>query len=106
MKVRVLRCSYCKKLQVPPAYFCRSCRSEGLEETEMPGEGTLYTYSTVHVPLASLEKEAPYTVVIVELGEGCRVTGRLVNPLPHRLAVGAQVKLVEIRDGVCFFDFR
>jgi len=105
MNVRVFKCSSCKKLQVPPAYLCRFCKSERLEETEIPGNGVLYTYSTVYVPLASLEKEAPYTVAIVELKEGCRVTGRLVNSLPEKLAIGAPVELVEIRDGIYLFDF-
>ncbi|MGH7889945.1 MAG: Zn-ribbon domain-containing OB-fold protein, partial [Thermodesulfobacteriota bacterium] len=51
------------------------------------------------------EKEAPYTVAIVELKEGCRVTGRLVNPSPEKLAIGVPVEITEIRDGIYLFDF-
>jgi hypothetical protein len=103
--VTILKCSYCGKFQVPPAYFCGSCKSEKLEKTEVPGKGILYTYSTVYVPPPNLEKEAPYTVVIVELDGGCRITGRLVNPSSEKLAIGVPVEIVEVRDGVYFFDF-
>jgi len=105
MNLKVLECSSCKKLHAPPAYFCPSCRSEELEEREISGRGVLYTYSTVHVPVPMLEKEAPYTLAIVELAEGCRVTGRLINTHSEKLAIGAPVEIKEIRDGVYFFDF-
>ncbi|MDA2921611.1 OB-fold domain-containing protein, partial [Desulfobacterota bacterium AH_259_B03_O07] len=65
-----------------------------MEQTEVPGKGILYTYSTVHVPIAGLENEAPYTVAIVELNGGCRVTGRLVKGSSEKLSIGAAVELV------------
>jgi hypothetical protein len=105
MNLKVLKCSSCEKLQAPPAYFCTSCRSEELEEREFSGRGVLYTYSTVHVPVPMLEKEAPYTLAIVELTPGCRVTGRLVSGYSEKLVIGAPVELKEIRDGVYLFDF-
>jgi len=104
MNVMVLKCSGCGKLQAPPAYFCKSCKSDKLGSTEISGKGKLYTYSTVHVPLASLEKEAPYTVAIVELNGGCRVTGRLVKSSSDKLSIGAPVELVKVLDGTYFFD--
>jgi len=107
LNIKVIRCTSCGHLHAPPVYLCKSCRSEDLEEAEIPGKGTLYTYSTVYVPLSTLEKEAPYTVAIVELEGGCKVTGRLVKPSSEKLSIsiGAPVKLVEIRDGTYFFDF-
>ncbi len=104
MNIKVLKCSICGKLQATPVYFCKFCKSEKLEQTEVPGEGILYTYSTVHVPLASLEKEAPYTIAIVELNGGCKVTGRLVKGSSEKLSIGAAVELVEVLDGTYFFD--
>jgi len=104
MNVMVMKCSGCGKLQAPPVYFCKFCNSEKLEQTEVPGEGILYTYSTVHVPIAGLENEAPYTVAIVELTTGCKVTGRLVKDSSEKLSIGAAVELVEVLDGTYFFD--
>lgn len=104
MNIKVLKCPICGKLQAPPVYFCKFCKSEKLEQTEVPGEGILYTYSTVHVPIAGLENEAPYTVAIVELNGGCRVTGRLVKSSSDKLSIGTPVELVDFRDGIYFFD--
>ncbi len=104
MNIEVLKCSICGKIQALPSYLCKFCQSEQLEQTEIPGKGILYTYSTVHVPLASLENEAPYTVAIVELNGGCRVTGRLVKGSSEKLSIGAAVELVKVLDGTYFFD--
>ena len=103
MNIRVLKCSSCGKISSIPAYSCKSCKSEKLEETEVPGKGILYTYSTVHVPLASHEKEAPYTVAIVELEGGCKITGRILETSPDKLYVGVPVEVSEIKDGVYLF---
>jgi uncharacterized OB-fold protein len=75
-----------------------------LEWIEIPGRGTLYTYSKVYVPLSSHEDQAPYTVAIVEFQEDLRLTGRLVNSNSENLEIGAQVEVVDVRDGVYFFD--
>lgn len=103
VSVKVLKCSSCGKLYVPPAYFCRSCKSDKLEETEIPGKGAIYTYSTVHIPLAILEKEAPYTVAIVEIEGGCKVTGRIIVSSQDKFSIGAPVEVAEVRDGIYFF---
>jgi len=103
LNIKVLRCSSCGKISSIPAYFCKSCKSEKLEETEVPGKGILYTYSTVYVPLASHEKEAPYTVAIVELEGGCKITGRILETSPDKLYVGVPVEVSEIKDGVYLF---
>jgi len=106
MRVKVYKCYKCGNVQAPPAYLCGSCRSCNLEETEVSGEGVLYTYSTVHIPLASLESEAPYTIAIVDLEGGCRITGRLETASSVKHFIGARVELAEIRNGVCFFNIK
>lgn len=104
MDVSVQKCSSCGTFQPPPAYFCVSCKSDGLECIEIPGKGILYTYSTVYVPLSSLEAEAPYTVAIVEFPEGLRITGRIAKTVSENLEIGARVEVVDVKDGVYYFD--
>jgi len=106
MTVKVYKCYKCGNVQAPPAYICGSCRSCNLEETEVSGKGVLYTYSTVHIPLASLESEVPYTIAIVDLEGGCRITGRLETTSSVKPFIGARVELAEIRNGVCFFNIK
>lgn len=104
MDVLVCKCSFCGKYQSPPAYFCVSCKSDKLESIEIPGRGSLYTYSTVYVPLSSLEEEAPYTIAIVEFHEDIKLTGRIISPISENLEIGARVEVVDVRDGVYYFD--
>lgn len=104
MNVSIRKCFSCGKFQSPPAYFCISCKSDKLEWIEIPGKGTLYTYSTVYVPLSSLEDEAPYTVAIVEFGDDLKLTGRLVKPISQNLEIGTKVEVVDGRDGIYYFD--
>ena len=104
MNVVVLRCGSCGRLEAQPAYLCTGCGSRNMERYEVPGVGVLYTYSTVYVPLASFEEDAPYTLAIVELTDGVRVTGRLVGAEPEELAVGMELEAVEERtEGLYFF---
>ena len=93
----------CNTRYSPPVYVCRNCKSENLESAEISVKGKLYTYSTVHVPTSILENEAPYTLVIVELRDGCKVTGRLMGSHSKKLEIGASVELKEIREGVYLF---
>ena len=103
MNVAVLRCGSCGRLEVPPAYICSSCGSRVLNGCEVPGEGVLYTYSTVYAPLAAFEDDAPYTLAIVELLDGVRVTGRVVGAEPGELAVGMELETVEKKGGSYLF---
>jgi hypothetical protein len=103
LAIKVLKCLSCGKIHSIPAYSCKSCKSEKLEETEVPGKGILYTYSTVHVPLATHEKEAPYTIAIIELENGCKITGRILETSLEKLSIGAPVEASEIKDGVYLF---
>jgi uncharacterized OB-fold protein len=108
MNVKVLKCSSCGKFYVPPAYFCRSCGSEKLEGVEMPGKGKIYTYSTVYIPLATLEIEAPYTVAIIEINNGCKITGRVITSSEKssqdNLCIGASVEVADAKDGAYIFE--
>jgi len=103
--VKVMSCVLCGHFYSPPVYFCSSCRSKKLVETEIPGKGVLYTYTTVTVPIPTLQKEAPYILVIVEFKEDFKITGRLMKPFPESIAIGDRVELIEIRDGIYFFGY-
>lgn len=73
----VVRCSQCRTYLVPPVYVCRKCGATDLEEAEVDGCGTVYTYTTIRVAPESLKDQVPYSIVIVELGPDLRVSGRL-----------------------------
>ncbi len=75
------RCTSCGALRFYPKPLCPSCHGAGSEPAEVSGEGTVYSFTVVHrAPSAELKPETPYTVALIDLVEGVRVTGRLLSP--------------------------
>jgi uncharacterized OB-fold protein len=67
---------------------------------EHTGEGIVYSWATVHLPLdPSFADQVPYTVVVVELTGGARLFGRLLDHDPRRLTAGAPVAFEPVRIG-------
>jgi uncharacterized OB-fold protein len=47
------------------------------------GDGRVYSWVRVHRPFGDDHAgDAPYTIAVVELDEGCRVLGRIEQPGP------------------------
>jgi NAD(P)-dependent dehydrogenase (short-subunit alcohol dehydrogenase family)/uncharacterized OB-fold protein len=74
-KLEGTQCTKCNILYYPPRAYCKECLSDNdIESFTFSGEGTILSFSEIHVPPAGFEKYAPYTVCLVDLKEG----GRLV----------------------------
>ena len=101
MDMPVLHCKSCQKNYLPPKSFCPRCFSECLENAQIKGTGKIYSYTTIHVPPEKLAEQAPYHVVLVELDDGTRVTGRLVEGEP---VIQRKVAFAFIKDGVYWFQ--
>lgn len=62
--------------------------------------GTVYTETLIHSAPEAFVSEVPYQLIIVALGDGNRVTGRVSG---ERVAIGDMVVLADERNGVPFF---
>ncbi len=51
------------------------------------------TYTVIHTPPHKFEDQAPYAMGIVELDDGARITGQIVDCEFGDLAVGMPVKI-------------
>lgn len=80
----------CGQVLVPPRPACYACGSRAVSIEEQPREGEVVSYTEVRTAPPAFETEAPYTVAIVELASGGRLTGR----------VDASYDTVEIGDPV------
>lgn len=85
------RCRTCGRRQWPPRPSCRTCGGDGFEPDRVNATGSLYSWTTTHIPMApELAPLTPYTIVIVTLDvpEGLRVVGRLreTNRVPDLTA--------------------
>lgn len=86
----------CGQVLIPPRPACYACGSRAVSVKEQPRKGEIVTYTAVHTPPPAFESEAPYTIAIVELASGGRLTGR-VDADYDAVEIGAPVELT-VRD--------
>ena len=95
------KCQECNALFIPPRPVCLQCESTNLEWVESKGEGSLETFTVIHVPPISLLDKAPYVVGIVQLDEGVSIMGRIVDVDPNepkKIEIDMRVKAVPIQE--------
>jgi uncharacterized OB-fold protein len=92
------QCSNCKTFRMPPAKYCYVCRSDQYEFIDLPGTGSVYTYTTVNYATSKeiRPQDLPYVVGLIELdgAGGCRLVGNLLGIDPAEVDVGLRVRVV------------
>ena len=63
-------------------------------------QGIVYTETVVHMPPAAMLDLAPYQLIMVDVADGRRITGRSTG---ERVAIGDAVELTEEKEGVLIF---
>jgi uncharacterized OB-fold protein len=97
-KLLIQHCTTCGTLRHPPRPMCSKCNSFTWDAVEASRWGRIYSYATVHHrALPTLPH--PTVVVLVELEEGVRMVGDLVDadkgPAP---AIGQRVEAAILAD--------
>ncbi|GAA3124930.1 Zn-ribbon domain-containing OB-fold protein [Streptosporangium carneum] len=72
------RCDSCGAHQFYPRPFCLACDHDGLSWTPASGTGVIYSRTEVRVKVRP-ELVPPYTVAVVALAEGPRMTTLVVG---------------------------
>lgn len=91
------RCGVCGRTYFPPRSVCPTChrRSIGkMEPVKLSGEGEVLTYSIVHDAPSQMEMQKPYVIAIVQLAEGVRITGQIIDVEPEDVRIGLPVRAV------------
>jgi uncharacterized OB-fold protein len=90
------RCMHCERFWFPPAPACPACGACHFTWIPASGRGSLYSWVVVRRSLdARFDADIPYTVTAVDLEEGPRLFGRLLEGYPAAgLALDAVVYLV------------
>jgi uncharacterized protein len=92
-ELRIRKCASCGVLRHPPGPLCPACRSTERTYVVASGEGTVYSYVVHHhPPVPGLE--APFAVAVVELPEGVRIVGNVVDCPSSEVTVGMPVRVV------------
>ncbi len=105
----VQRCTACEHTRHPPAPVCPECRSAGADWKEVSGLGEVYTYTTVHRPIAG-GQELPFLIAVIALEDsgGLRMISNLVSVSPDDVSIGMPVELVweDMSDDLAMPRFR
>jgi len=93
-KLCAAHCSSCDALYLPPRLICPNCNRKTTDWTQLSGEGTIRSFTVIHIAGTRYAQDIPYIVAIIGLKEGPSVCARLVgvDPLkPEDIHVGDAV---------------
>lgn len=108
-ELRVQRCSSCGRWRHPPRPMCPACGSFEHAFEEVSGRARIWSWVIAHPPvLPAFAEKAPYNVVVVELDEGVRMIGNLLDVPDEEIAEGMQVTVTfeDVAEGVALPAWR
>ena len=86
------KCRNCGFVAFPPRRVCPRCQSRSFETTRLAEAGRLITYTVIRVPPRPFADQTPYALAIVELDDGVRLMGQVVDCGFEELKIGKRVK--------------
>jgi uncharacterized OB-fold protein len=95
-ELRIQRCPACGTLRHPPGPMCPSCGADKPDYVVASGRGTVFSYVVHHHP-AVPGRTPPFVVALVELDEGVRMLGELVDVDPSTVTIGMPVEIALTR---------
>lgn len=90
-----VKCGNCGRVHFPPRTVCPICHRKSIgkmERTKLSGEGEVLTYSVVHEAPSDLEMQKPYVIAMIQMPEGVRVTGQIIDCEPTDVKIGMKVR--------------
>ncbi|GAA0417424.1 DNA-binding protein [Acrocarpospora corrugata] len=91
-ELRIQKCGDCGELRHPPGPLCPSCRSTERTYAVAAGTGVVYSYVVHHNPPVP-GRETPFVVAVVELPEGVRIVGNVVDCAAAEVEIGMPVRV-------------
>ena len=87
-------CKNCGNRYFPPRADCSVCFSKDMDWFDMPQNGKLETFTTATYAPAGFEGDPPYTMGVVDFGNGLKLFARLAKALkPEDVKVGMDVSV-------------
>ena len=98
-ELRIQRCTACGRLRHPPRPMCPACRSLEWDHVVSGGRGEIYSFVVHHHPPV-FGFETPFAIALVELEEGTRIVGNVLDVTPDevRVGLGVEVDFVRVQD--------
>lgn len=92
-ELRLQQCGSCQALRHPPGPACPVCGALDRRHVVASGRGSVFSYAVHrHPPVPG--KDLPILLVLVELEEGPRMVGELVDCTAEDVEIGMPVEVV------------
>ena len=92
-RLEAAKCKKCGAISFPPRLICPGCKTREFETIILADKGRIMTYTIIRVAPQPFVDQAPYAVGIVELDDGVRLTGQIVDFNFEDLKTGARVRI-------------
>jgi uncharacterized OB-fold protein len=95
-------CTACKTYYFYPRPFCPNCWSDAVEFRPAKGTGKIWTFTVVrfaHGIASPWHERLPYVLALIDLDEGARMMGNVVDCDVEAVRSGMPVKLTYIEMG-------
>jgi uncharacterized OB-fold protein/acyl dehydratase len=89
-ELAIQKCSDCGVLRHPPRPMCGECQSTSWDFIASAGEGTIYSFVTIRHPEVP-GYTYPLIIAVIDLEEGTRYVGNVVDIDPDDVKVGMKV---------------
>ena len=91
-ELRVQQCNACQALRHPPGPMCPECGALDRGHVVAGGQGTVFSY-VVHRHPPVPGKELPILLALIDLDEGVRMVGEVVDLEPEELEIGLRLQV-------------
>lgn len=92
-----IKCNSCGRHFFPPRTICPVCHRKSvgkIERVKLKGEGKVFSFTEVQEGPEELAMQRPYVVAMVEMEEGVRFTGQVIDCEPCDIQIGTPVRAV------------
>ncbi len=89
-----INCVKCSTKNFPFTDHCPNCGSENVEEYKLAEKGKILQFSQVNQTTEEMMENVPYAIGIIELEDGIKVTGQIVDVDYSQIKVDMQVRMV------------
>lgn len=91
-ELRIQRCNACGALRFPPGPACQVCDAYDRGHVVAAGTGTVFSY-VVHRHPPVPGKELPIVIALIDLDEGVRMVGEVVDVAADEIAIGTRLRV-------------
>ncbi len=89
-----VKCLDCDYKAFPLTSFCPSCGSGNVQEYKLAEKGRIIQFTQVNQTSNDMMANVPYAIGIIELEDGIKVTGQIVDIDYSLIEIGMPVRMV------------